>query len=155
MNMYRWLLVIVVALGATGCASLMGEERYWLKPGQSASDDAVSLLYYAHYVRELGVAERERELARQQAAFTKDKSAFRRMQYALGLLAGTPGMSERRLAHQTLEPLLEGQGGSVAALAELLEAQLQGLRRADELEKKLAAMRDIERSLLQRDRSRP
>lgn len=156
--MKRGVLCLCLAITLTACGSLRGErERYWLKsdinPGM---DDAVALLHYASYARGLSAGERESELERQRSAFGKDKGDFRRVQYALLLSVPQATAAERRLALQVLEPVdKRGHDADLGALAALIEAQLLGYRRADELEKKLDAVKDIERSLLQRGKGKP
>ena len=156
------LLLVLTSLSACTTVRAVGSnERYWLKSETHLGmDDAVSLLYYASYTRTLTAAERERELERQRSAHARDKSDFRRLQYALVLSTPEASMSERRLAQQVIEPLLEGKhDADLVALAGLLNthlnATLQGQKRADELEKKLDAVKDIERSLLRRDKGKP
>lgn len=155
--MKRSLLICLILL-LSACSSLRGErERYWLKsdinPGM---DDAVALLHYASYARGLSASERDSELERQRSGYQRDKGDFRRVQYALLLSVPQATAAERRLALQVLEPVdKRGHDADLAALAGLVEAQLLGYRRADELEKKLDAVKDIERSLLQRGKSKP
>ena len=163
--MKKWLCVAVLLLSACATIERNGSERYWLKSGSVyvGMDDAVSLLHYANYVRNLSAVERERETERQRAAFVRDKSDFRRLQYALVLSVPESGANERKQAQQLIEPLLEGKHDSgVTALASLLNAQLnavtqaqqQGQKRIDELEKKLDAVKDIERSLMRREKGK-
>lgn len=167
-----WWIVLLLAACATPGRGGYGEQ-YWLKPADVyiGMDDAVSLLHYANYVRGLSAGERERELERQRSAYVKDKSDFRRLQYAFALSAGEVGANERKLALQLLEGLQDGRHGSgLPALSALLAAHLQGIaqaqqqgiqmgaqqgqKRIDELEKKLDAVKDIERSLLRREKGK-
>lgn len=163
--MKKWLCVMVLVLSACATVERNGSERYWLKPGNAyvGMDDAVSLLHYANYARSLASGERERETERQRNAFVRDKSDFRRLQYALVLSVPEAGANERKQAQQLIEPLLEGKHDSgMTALASLLNAQLnavtqaqqQGQKRIDELEKKLDAVKDIERSLMRREKGK-
>ena len=77
------------------------------------------------------------------------------------------GAGDRKQAQQLLEPMLDGKHDSgLKALAALLNAHLtalnlaqqqgiqQGQKRIDELEKKLDAVKDIERSLLRREKGK-
>jgi hypothetical protein len=169
--MKRLFWVLLLALSA--CATMHGgggEDRYWLKPEASSNiSDGSSLLQYAGYVRNLGTSERDREVERQRTAYARDKSDFRRLQYALVLAMPDANASERRSAQQLIEPLLEGKHDpELMALASLLSTQLsaqaaaaaanntqlQTLKRAEELEKKLDAVKDIERSLLRREKGK-
>jgi len=162
-----WIVLLLTACATTGRGGY--GDSYWLKPADTyiGMDDAVSLLHYANYVRALGAGERERELERQRTAYARDKSDFRRLQYAFALSAGDTGPGERKLALQLLDGFQEGRHGSgLTALATLLAAHLNGVaqaqqmgaqqaqKRIDELEKKLDAVKDIERSLLRREKGK-
>lgn len=162
-----WIVFLLAACTTTGRGAY--GDHYWLKPADMyiGMDDAVSLLHYANYVRGLGVGERERELERQRSAYARDKSDFRRLQYAFALSAGEAGPNERKLALQLLEGFQDGRHDSgLFALAALLAAHVnsvaqaqqmgaqQGQKRIDELEKKLDAVKDIERSLLRREKGK-
>lgn len=156
-------VLLVVVLGLLGACTTVrgGGERYWLNSDTHIGmDPAVSLLHYASYARNLSAAERERELERQRSAHARDKSDFRRLQYALLLSTPDATANDRRLAQQLIDPLLEGKHDSdLQALAGLvnshLNSYLQGQKRADELERKLDAVKDIERSLLRREKGKP
>lgn len=164
MKKLMWALLLVLSACATTGRNGSGE-RYWIKSDEASisMDDAVSLLHYANHARNLSAAEREREIERQRMAYNKEKSDFRRLQYALVLATPDAGSSERKQAQQLLEPLLDGKHDSgLRALATLLnahlnalaQAQQQGQKRIDELEKKLDAVKDIERSLLRREKGK-
>lgn len=162
-----WIVLLLTACATTGRGAY--GDHYWLKPADTyiGMDDAVSLLHYANYVRGLSIGERERELERQRTAYARDKSDFRRLQYAFALSAGEAGPNERKLALQLLEAFQDGRHDSgLAALAAVLATHLnsvaqaqqmgaqQGQKRIDELEKKLDAVKDIERSLLRREKGK-
>lgn len=161
MKRMGWL-AMVLALSACGTLHVPGSsDRYWLKSENAIGmNDAVSLLHYASYARNLSAAEREREGERQRSAYVRDKSDFRRLQYALLLLSiPDAGTTERRQAQQLIEPLLEGRHDpELAALGALLNSQIvawqQTQKRGDELERKLDAVKDIERSLLRREKGK-
>jgi len=128
-------------------------------------DDAVSLLHYASYTRALSAAERDRELDKQKSAYNKDKSDFHRLQYALVLSTPSATANERKQAWQLADSFPDGNdhdaglSALAALLANQLQAQTQGQQQAqkriDELEKKLEAVKDIERSLLHREKGKP
>lgn len=162
-----WIVLLLTACATTGRSA--HSDSYWLKPADTyiGMDDAVSLLHYANYARGLSAAEREREVERQRTAYARDKSGFRRLQYAFALSAGEAGPNERKLALQLLEGFQDGKhDGGQSALAALLAAHLNGVaqaqqmgaqqaqKRIDELEKKLDAVKDIERSLLRREKGK-
>jgi hypothetical protein len=168
MKKLLWLLLLTLSACATTGRSGIGD-RYWIKSDEAyvGMDDAVSMLYYANYARNLSAAEREREVERQRIAYSRDKSDLHRLQYALVLSTPEAGANDRKLAQQLLDPMQDGKHDSgLAALAALLNAHLnalsqaqqqgiqQGQKRIDELEKKLDAVKDIERSLLRREKGK-
>jgi hypothetical protein len=169
------MLLVLSACATTGRGG--NGERYWIKSDEASfgMDDSVSLLHYANYVRGLSQAERERETDRQRIAYARDKSDFRRLQYAFALTAGETSANERKLAQQALEPVMDGKHErGMTALAVLLNGHInaltqaqqqgvqqgiqqgvqQGQKRVDELERKLDAVKDIERSLLRREKGK-
>lgn len=153
--MKRYALLVFLLFALAGCAHQGASEAYWLAQGVRPAGEAASLLHYAAYARGLSGVEREKELAAQRNAFITDKSDFRRLQYAFVL--GTPAASaaERSRALQLLEPLVDDESGhdaDLVALAALQEASLKGQRHGDELERKLNAVKGIERNLMQRGR---
>lgn len=173
MRKLLWILLLTLSACATTGGRNGNGDRYWIKSDDSyvGMDDAVSLLHYANYARSLSSAEREREADRQRTAFSRDKSDFRRLQYALVLVVPEASASERKQAQQLIEPMLDGKHDSgLTALAALLNAHLsglvqaqqqgiqqgalQGVKRIDELEKKLDAVKDIERSLMRREKGK-
>lgn len=138
-------------------------EAYWLDPqGPRPSSDTVSLLHYSLYVRNLGGKQLAEETERVRQAHATEKTDFRLLQYAMALSVPTASAADQRRALQLLDPLARGENGrdgELRALASLLRAQLaehrrledgshSQQRRADDLEKKLEALKDIEKSLL-------
>jgi hypothetical protein len=161
------LLLTLVLLA--GCASFAGSgaapdtvatgKSAILNPAASASVGA--LLAYFDTLRKLPPAElaRATELARKR--YATEKTAVRQMQYAL-VLAVPGGDAEH--AQQLLEPLTresqqnrELRGLAVLLSVDLAERQrlddsLQAqTRRADELERQLEALKNVEKQMLQRD----
>lgn len=162
------LLCLLLTLSG-GCALLKPPaEAYWLDPqGPRPSSDAVSLLHYSLYVRNLGSKLLAEETERVRQAHAAEKTDFRLLQYAMALSVPAASAAEQRRALQLLEPLVRGEDGRDAelrALASLMRAQLMEhrrledgshaqQRRADDLEKKLEALKDIEKNLLPRGKA--
>lgn len=158
------LLVCLLMTLSGGCALLKPPaEAYWLDPqGPRPSSDAVSLLHYSLYVRNLGGKQLAEETERVRQAHAAEKTDFRLLQYAMALSVPAASAADQRRALQLLDPLARGEDGrdiELRALASLMRAQLAEhrrlddgshtqQRRADELEKKLEALKDIEKSLL-------
>lgn len=158
------LLVCLFMTLSGGCALLKPPaEAYWLDPqGPRPSSDAVSLLHYSLYVRNLGGKQLAEETERVRQAHAAEKTDFRLLQYAMALSVPAASAADQRRALQLLDPLARGEDGrssELRALASLMRAQLAEhrrledgshtqQRRADDLEKKLEALKDIEKSLL-------
>lgn len=164
-------LLLLSALNS--CALLKPpREAYWLDPqGPRPGSDAVSLLHYAAYARNLGGKQLAEETERVRLAWTAEKTDFRLLQYVLALSVPAASPADHRHALQLLDPLLrpgDGHDSELQALASLMRANLaehrrledgshsnaqkarEEQRRAEELEQKLEALKDIEKSLLPR-----
>lgn len=164
---------IAIAAMLTGCAQLQSgnADEYWLKSQHTRPSGRVaSLLLYAEYVRGLSATDYARELDHVRQLAAKDKSEFRQLQYVLALSA--PGGDVRR-AQQVMDTELENGGNrdpELSALVSLVDTNLAerrrlegrieaGLKRADELEKragnlekKMEAVKDIEKNMIGRDK---
>jgi len=142
---------------------------YWLDPqGPRPSSDAVSLLHYSVFAGKLGGKQLAEETERLRLAYAAEKTDFRLLQYALALSVPAASAADQRRAQQLLEPLARGEDGrdsELRALASLMRAHLteqrrleegshSQQRRAEDLEKKLEALKDIEKSLLPRDKAK-
>lgn len=149
----------------------------------SPTEAVLALLRYAQSIRAMGGKELTDETERLRQAQGADKSDFLALQYAVALSAPGASVASQRRALQLLEPFAtmtpaEGSGGEFHALAALLRADLaerrrlediaytqtqklrEEQRRAEELErkvdaatKKLEALINIERNLLQRGKA--
>lgn len=149
-----WLLAMSSAILLAGCGgfSSFGEDRYWLRADRWRASDVTALLYYHDYLRGLPADAQVREQERARQAFAKDRSDFHRLQLALALDAPAASAADRRQSMGMLEPLareVKGHDRDLHLLAQLLYS---GNRRSDDLERKLDAMKDIERNLLPRER---
>lgn len=163
--------VFVVVL-LSGCAlmkapdtRLKASDEYWLKPKQAQpSGRAGALMLYTDYVRNLSASEYAHELDYVRQLVAQDKSLFRQLQYALILSA--PGGDTRR-AQQVIDSAANDNGDpELTALANMVSADLAERRRleadtkradvcakrADELEKKVEAVKDIEKNMIGRDK---
>lgn len=155
----------VMALALFGCAAMSrteGTSRMGvaLRPGGNALS---ALVDYAARLSGLSAAELERERNAARQLHVRDKSDFRALQYVLALRL--PGGDLRR-AQQLLEPMLAEparHASDLRALAQLLATdlgerrRLEGnvqaqARRADELEAKLNALKEVETNMQQQAR---
>ncbi|MBI3094103.1 MAG: hypothetical protein HYY97_04465 [Rhodocyclales bacterium] len=169
------LCALSLAAGLSSCALFKPPaDAYWLDPqGPRPSGDAASLLHYALYARNLAGKQLAEETERVRLAWTAEKTDFRLLQYAIVLAAPAATAADHRRAQQLLDPLArpgEGRNSELHALASLMRANLaehrrledgshslaqkarEEQRRAEELEQKLEALKDIEKSLLPRDK---
>ncbi|MDP1981945.1 MAG: hypothetical protein Q8K23_05340 [Sulfuritalea sp.] len=177
MSAVRIALFLCSALLLGSCALLKPpREAYWLDPqGPRPGSDAVSLLHYSAYASKLGAKPLAEETERARLAWTVEKTDFRLLQYALALSVPTASPADHRRALQLLEPLSRpgnGHDSELQALASLMRANLaehrrledgshsmaqkarDEQRRAEELEKQVQALKDIEKSLLPRDKAK-
>jgi len=161
-NNYLKLVLSLVLLA--GCATIKPADNvvtpspvYW-----SASGSTNALLNYFDQLRLLSAPELARETERARKSYAKDKSTFYQIQYAIAL--SVPG-GDIRHAQQLLDPLIKETGRydrSLRALAVMLstnlaerqrleEALQTQTRRADDLDSKLEAVKDIEKKMMQRE----
>lgn len=165
-------VVACCVLLLTGCTQLAVHDDYWLKPQQARPGSrAGALMLYYDYVHNLSAGDYTHELDHVRQLAAEDKSQFRQLQYALALLA--PGGDVRR-AQQVIDGVTRESRNAdpeLAALSNLvssdlaerrrLEARIEaGTKRADELEKKAAelgkkveAVKNIEKTMIERDKS--
>lgn len=157
------ILPVVSVLLLAACAQFGARDDYWLPPTQSRpSGPAAALLLYADYLRNLPAPDYPQELDHVRLLAAKDRSFYRQLQYALALSA--PG-GDARTAQQVIDGAAREHRNSDAelgALAGLLSAELAerrrlearmeaGAKRADNLEKKVEAVKNIEKNMIQRD----
>lgn len=148
-----------VALG--GCGALRSFESAGAEPwvrtsGVMPVSDAESLLMYFSYLKRLPAAElaSEHDTARQ--AFTRSRSDFSRVRLALALSLPNTGFHDESRALDLLEPVAKNRNAALYDLAILLSAYLQEQRRreasAQGLQRKLDALKSLEKTLIERDR---
>jgi hypothetical protein len=138
-------------------------------PPEAAPTDVERLLVQFENVRRMPGAEAARELEQARQAFNRARSEYNRVQFALlSLLPNTGGRDEAR-ALSLLEPLVrdgskDKSGGGMRALAALVyyqtteerkmdERMKDEQKRADSLQQKLDALKQVEKSLLDREQS--
>lgn len=158
------LLAAFTLLGCgvlAGCGALRGLESQepapWVQAGSpQPASDAESLLLYHQHVRKLSGAElgREHDTARQ--AYSRSRSGFNRVRFAMVLSLANTTFNDDARALELLYPVSKNPGGHLSGLAYLLISQLQERKRLDAaaqgLQQKLDALRSLERSLIERKR---
>ena len=169
------LCALLLLSGLSSCAPMKAPRNaYWHGPqAPHPSSDAVSLLHYAQFARKLGGKQLTEETERVRLNYAAEKSDFRLLQYALALSVPNATAADHRRALQLIDPLTQpghGRDSELRALASLMHANLteqrrledggasqaqrarEEQRRAEDLEKKLEALKDIEKSLLRPDK---
>lgn len=140
---------LLFALALAGCSHLpLGGEDAWV----------LDALGYAQQVAARPAEAQRREVQAAQQAFARDKGTSSRLRLALLLsMPGLAGHDEGRAA-SLLEPLASSGDGSARALASLLLAQInerqKGERQTRLMKDQLDELRNIERSLIERERPR-
>lgn len=163
-TLFKHTVMVLSIAALTGCAT-MGSSGAGYSPRPdllNSSGTVVSLLYYFDYIRNLPPAEFAKETEHARRLYVNEKSDFRLLQYALVL--AVPG-ADARHAQQLLEPMVRETSGherELRALAVLiyadlaerrrLDANMQSqIRRAEDMESKLDALKDIEKKMMQRE----
>jgi hypothetical protein len=150
-KMIRTGLLLAIALLLAGCAALGGRTDR-----EAEERQVIQLIHYAQHLATMTAEQQRREYAASNQAYTRDKDASNRMR--LALLLATPGTSVQDPARATglLEPMA-GPGdtaGPLRELARLLYVQLNERaseqKRANQAREQLDALKEIERSILQR-----
>ncbi len=156
------LLALIVACGVllAGCGVLRGlestEPAPWVQAGspRPASDTESLLLYFSHLKKlsgtELG---REHDAARQ--AYSRTRSDFNRVRFAMVLSLPNTAFNDEGRALELLDPVIKSHNGQLHGLAFLLASAIQERRRLDAnaqgLQQKLDALKSLDRSLIERD----
>ncbi len=161
---YNYLFPGLLLALISGCAAIKPAEVvapprpvYW-----NASGGASALLTYFDQLRLLSAHELAKETERARTNYAKDKSTFYQLQYAIAL--SVPG-GDIRQAQQLLDPLVKETrrrdlplralavmvSTNLAERQRLEEALQTQIRRADDLDAKLEALKDIEKKMMQRE----
>lgn len=124
------------------------------------------VLVYFEQVKKLPAAELGREHDSTRAAFTRTRSDFDRMRLAMVLSIPNSAVSDDQRALELLDSVVRGQNSSLRGLASLMSAHLQERRRLESgmhslqqnvqgLQQKLDALMSLERSLIDREQTKP
>ncbi|MET0218915.1 MAG: hypothetical protein ABW205_13450 [Burkholderiales bacterium] len=190
-NVRRYTLILVIAV-LTACAApkrsspppavppdpapvLVEPPRPELKPEPLPSEPQPSeldrVLLHFESVRRMQAPEAARELEQARQSFSRARTDYNRVQFALlSLLPNTGGRDDAK-SIALLEPMLKdsprdksGAGSGLRAFAVLLYNQIteerkledrmkEEQKRADALQQKLDALKEVEKSLLDREQS--
>jgi hypothetical protein len=122
-------------------------------PEPEENRQAVELLGYTQRVALMGAEEQRRELGNANQALQRDRSNYGRLK--VGLLYAVPGtaIQDDARALAMLEQV-GGTSGALKNLAVLVHAQVservKAQKRGDQLKEQLDALRDVERSIIER-----
>lgn len=126
------------------------------------------LLAQAESVRKMPAADAAKEFEQARQAFNRSKTDYNRLQYALLSLLPNAGGADDARAGALLEPLLKDKSASnglrqfaaflyfqIAENRKMEERMREEQKRADSLQEKLDALKEVEKSLLDREQSPP
>ena len=151
--MIRNAFVIAITLLLAGCASL----RNLSQPGSELEErQVIQLINYAQRVATMTAEQQRREYSANNQEFARDKDAMSRMRLALLLAAPGSSVHDTSRAAGLLEPMAApgDAGGPLRSLARLVHAQLienaSEQKRANQLREKLDALKEVERTIMER-----
>lgn len=137
-------------------------------PPEPQQAELSRLLVQSEGVRRMAAGEAARELEQARQSFARAKTDYNRLLYALLLLLPSTGGPDDAKAAALLEPMLKekGSGNGMRAFANFVYLQLADNRkleerlrdeqkRADSLQEKLDALKEVEKSLIDREQSAP
>lgn len=158
------------ALLAAGCVALAGcavlnslnsqeslEPAPWVQAGtpQPTSDSESLLLYYQH-LRKLPGTElgREHETVRQ--AYTRSRTDFNRVRYAMVLSLPNTAFADDNRAQELFDAVAKNPAARLQGLAQMLSSNLQEQRKLTAslqgMQQKLDALKSLERNMIERNR---
>jgi hypothetical protein len=152
-------VIIASLLLLAGCEAL--QETGTREPAPTIEmrrpvSDVESLLLYSRHLGRLKEDQLGRELEIASTAYAREASEFNRVRLAMLLGLPSTALSDNARALELLEPVVKNQTSEFSALASLLAAQLQERKRLDantqDLQKKLDALKSLERSMIERKR---
>jgi len=125
------------------------------------------LMIQVESVRKMPAADAARELEQARQAFGRSKTDYNRLQYAMLLLLPNAGGPDEDRAAALIEPILKDKpppASGLRAFAAFLHFQIAEFRktedkmreeqkRAESLQEKLDALKEVEKSLLDREQS--
>ena len=124
-------------------------------PVRPAVNESEALLAYFDHVRKLPAAEFAREIDAVRKLYSRVRSDFVRLRYAIVLSAPAAGPGDDARALELLDPVLKSADAGLRALATLLSGQIQQIqeqRRAQGLQQKLDALMSLDKSMIERGR---
>ena len=149
------LLLAAGACLAAGCAAPPGTGKPTPVVARPASESE-SLLGYYQNLRGLSAADLGREYEAARQAYSRARTDYNRVRYAMVLTVPNSAFSDDARALEMLDPVAKNPNGQLQPLASLLAGHLQERKRLDAnaqaLQQKLDALRSLERSRIERKR---
>jgi len=156
----------VFTVGALACGLLMTgcvgpqeasvQDRRPAAPVQRPVSDVESLLLYHQHISKLKEDQLSREYEIARAAYAREGTDFNRARLGMLLELPNTALTDSARALELLAPLAKASGGRFSALAALLVSQINERKRLDansqDLQKKLDALKSLERSMMERKR---
>jgi hypothetical protein len=138
-------------------------------PPEPQSAELTRLLVQVEAVRKMQAADAAKELEQARLAFSRSRTDYNRLQYAILSLLPNAGGPDEAKASAVLEPMLKDKstpGNGLRAFAAFLYFQIaenrkmedrmrEEQKRADSLQEKLDALKEVEKNLLDREQSAP
>jgi len=122
---------------------------------QPASDTESLLLYYQH-LKKLPGAELGREHETARLAYTRARTDFNRVRFAMVLSQPNAAFADDGRALELLDPVAKNPGARLQGLAQLLSSNLQEQKKLNAsvqgLQQKLDALKSLERNMIERNR---
>lgn len=150
------LVMLLLCLGA--CTGTLRDPDFVAPPASSANELDEVLRYYQR-IKKMNTAELNKEYEHISQLFAQSKTDFSRVQWALLLSLPNAVFRDEALALNVLKEWSKesktahaGLRAFGALLSSLLEEMREKDKRADALQKKLDALKSMEKSLMQRDK---
>ncbi len=137
-------------------------------PPEPQQNELYRLLVQSEGVRRMAAGEAAKELEQARQSFARAKTDYNRLLYALLLLQPNTGAADDAKAAGLLEPMVKERvsGNGMRAFATFVYLQIAENRkleermrdeqkRADSLQEKLDALKEVEKSLIDREQSSP
>lgn len=138
-------------------------------PQEPQQTELYRLLVQSEGVRRMAAGDAAKELEQARQSFARAKTDYNRLLYALLLLLPNTGGADDARAAALLEPMVKEKGSTgngmraLAAFAyfqigdnrKLEERMREEQKRADSLQEKLDALKEVEKSLIDREQSSP
>jgi hypothetical protein len=151
--------LVAMLAGCGGLRAPASEAEPWLRAeAPRPRSEADSLLLYFEYLRRLPAAELAKEQEAVRLLFARSRTDFVRVRFAMASSAPGGSAADEARALEALGPLLKNADAPLHGMAYMVGAQIQEQRRAQEeqrraqgLNEKLDALKQLEKQMIERD----